>query len=86
MGKYVPVDWTGPTTFCRVCGNKAPDVSRTVTDDPDGPRECSRCFIGRVLNEVCSAQEARDLRAEVAAEIKQPTTPWKNQRQEAADV
>ena len=60
MSKYVPNDWTGPTTTCRTCGNDAPDVPRSVTGE--GPRECSPCFIGRVLNEAVSEQEARALR------------------------
>ena len=74
MNKYVPADWTGATTTCHTCGNDAPDVPRTVSGE--GPRECSNCFIGRVVNEACSEQEARALRAELTQEIKRPSTPW----------
>jgi len=78
MSKYVPTDWPGPVTTCRTCGNDAPDVPRVVGGKigGEGPRECSNCFIGRVLNEACSEQEARALRAELTSEIKQPSTPW----------
>lgn len=76
MGKYVPSGWTEGVTTCDTCGNKAPDVSRTVDRRSGGPRECSRCFIGRVIGEACSEQEARDLRAELSREIHRPSVPW----------
>lgn len=76
MGKYLPSDWDGAVTTCDTCGNDAPDVSRTVGRKAGGPRECSRCFIGRVVNEACSEYEARALRTELTQEIKRPSLPW----------
>lgn len=78
--KYIPTDWPGPVTTCQTCGNPAPDRARTIKGRSDasaeGPRECTLCFVGRVLNETCSEAEARDLRAELGREIRKPTVPW----------
>lgn len=71
MGQYVPADWKGATDFCETCGRDAPDFKRK-----NDRRECSRCFIGRVLLEVASEQEARELRAEMGREIRKPSLPW----------
>lgn len=76
MGNYVPSDWTGPTARCHVCGNEAPDVKRDVGDVDSGARECTRCLIGRVVNELCTEGEARALRAELTGEIRHPSLPW----------
>lgn len=75
---YVPADWQGPVCGCRFCGNPAPDVTRSL-DAANDWRECSLCFIGRVLNETVSPDEARLLRAELAQEIKRPSLPWRSQ-------
>ena len=80
---YVPKDWADagkPITMCSCCGNRAPDVARSdrlrsphqQDAEPDGARECSPCFIGRVLNEACSDDEMRELRREIMTELNRP--------------
>lgn len=78
---YVPNDWPGKVALCHACGNDAPDYPRVTGDDPDGlaPRECTPCFIGRVLNHVATEGEARALRSELFQEIRRPSTPWNNE-------